>query len=410
MRRRASSGFTIVELLVVIAIIGVLVALLLPAIQAAREAGRNAQCVNQLKELAAACAHHEQAHQALPTGGWGYQWVGDPDMGYGLNQPGGWMFNILPYLDQQNLHDLGLNQNQGGRITTATTQLNGVMCPTRRGLSAPGVSQPGYPFQPNTVGTGNSWWGTKGGQYFQNAQGLSPGPQGAQNIGRSDYVANGGSVCNTCPGAKAVSGGGNAMYAGPAYSSPPTWVAPTGSRFDTEAMLGNTVYSGYLNTMTGVIYLHSHIQMAQIPDGASKTYLLGEKYLNPDTYNNGSGCGDSGGWNMGYDYNTTRWTSLLTITSTTMGQQVVPPARDTSGMDVSNAATVQPNPNAPPLTGIQYTPACDTNFGSAHTSTFNMAFCDGSVQSIPFNIDITTHIALGGRNDGLSIDPSKWSP
>ena len=101
------SGFTLVELLVVITIIGILVAMLLPAVNSAREAGRNAQCKNNLKQMGKACLAHEEAQGIFPTGGWGWCWVGDPDRGYGTQQPGGWIYNILPHTEMNALHDLG---------------------------------------------------------------------------------------------------------------------------------------------------------------------------------------------------------------------------------------------------------------------------------------------------------------
>src|SRR5580698_9757873 len=98
-KRKPAAGFTLVELLVVIAIIGLLIAILLPAIQAAREAARRSQCANNLKQMAGAALNHESARKFLPTGGWGHNWIGDPDMGFGQSQPGGWAYSIMFFME-----------------------------------------------------------------------------------------------------------------------------------------------------------------------------------------------------------------------------------------------------------------------------------------------------------------------
>lgn len=103
MNRRASSGFTLVELLVVIAIIGVLVALLLPAVQQAREAARRMQCKNNLKQLGLAMHNYHDTHRELPPAA--ISWEGDP------NRPGtgswyddhGWYSQILAQIEQGNV-------------------------------------------------------------------------------------------------------------------------------------------------------------------------------------------------------------------------------------------------------------------------------------------------------------------
>ena len=107
------SGFTLVELLVVIAIIGILVALLLPAVQAARESARRQQCSNNLKQLALAAINHHEVAGHFPTGGWGWWWVGDPDRGFGKEQPGGWIFNLMPFTEESSRYEAASDGDPG---------------------------------------------------------------------------------------------------------------------------------------------------------------------------------------------------------------------------------------------------------------------------------------------------------
>ena len=106
MRPHSRFGFTLVELLVVIVVIGILVGLMMPAVNSAREAGRRATCSNNLKQLAAACQLHEAKQGFLPTGGWAGKmpttttvFAGDLDRGFDQKQPGGWHYNILPFIE-----------------------------------------------------------------------------------------------------------------------------------------------------------------------------------------------------------------------------------------------------------------------------------------------------------------------
>src|SRR4051812_45898204 len=96
------SGFTLVELLVVIAIIGVLVALLLPAVQAAREAARRSQCTNNLKQIGLAMNNYHDAKKQLP---YGSAWPKNSTAAWKIPGPTAHAA-ILPYMEQQNVYDL----------------------------------------------------------------------------------------------------------------------------------------------------------------------------------------------------------------------------------------------------------------------------------------------------------------
>src|SRR4051812_48538465 len=98
-RLRSRSGFTLVELLVVIAIIGILVALLLPAVQAARESGRRSACINNLKQQALGLHNHHDTKRTLPPGGTYYGNCCTP------TTYTNWAIELLPYIEQPALYD-----------------------------------------------------------------------------------------------------------------------------------------------------------------------------------------------------------------------------------------------------------------------------------------------------------------
>jgi prepilin-type N-terminal cleavage/methylation domain-containing protein/prepilin-type processing-associated H-X9-DG protein len=341
MRRSSRTrAFTLVELLVVITIIAILIALLLPAVQSAREAARRIQCGNNLKQLALGCLGHEEKQKFLPSGGWGHWWIGDPDRGFGKEQPGSWFYSILPFLEQGELHDLGRDgvlddlsgagsgwtavQKQGA-AKCQQTPLSVANCPTRR---------------PAMVFSLDAWYGSGGVGFF------ASDPVHATVKG--DYAA--------CFGGQMS---GTPWYYGPSsLTEAAQWTKE-------KSWYTKWSWPGY--EATGVSFLRSEITMADIEDGTSNTYMVGEKYCNPDHYTDGAGVGDNEGAFTGQVDDNYRETWDY-------------PLQDTPGYDNANI------------------------FGSAHASSFNMAMCDGSVRSISYSIDVVLHRTLGNRADGKPLD------
>src|SRR4051812_35314780 len=134
-RSRSRPGFTLIELLVVIAIISVLIALLLPAIQAAREAARRVQCVNNLMQLGIALQNYESSHEILPPG------VVDAS-GPVQNLPKGyhasWMLQLLPFLEQRGVarrFDDTVGVYSPENMTARGAIINAFLCPSDGGPS-----------------------------------------------------------------------------------------------------------------------------------------------------------------------------------------------------------------------------------------------------------------------------------
>jgi len=263
-------GFTLVELLVVIAIIGILIALLLPAIQSAREAGRQTVCTNHLKQMTLAALNHQDANKTLPAGGWGYLWVGDPDRGYGRKQPGGWIYNILPFLEENALHDLGKGtapQSAAKKTAAAKmiqTPLEVFNCPTRRPVQLFDTKDTLTHFRtPNYTDT-------------------------VTTVARADYVGNGGSTNND--------------------PSPPT--GPTSYTDFTNNW--DTKYNNLNIASNGIFCAGNAMKLSKISDGTSHTYLLGEKKMVPANYFNGFSNNDNENMYMGANGDIHAWANTTT--------------------------------------------------------------------------------------------------
>src|SRR6516225_8867924 len=98
-------GFTLIELLVVIAIIGILISLLLPAVQKVRDAASRTQCANNMKQIALACHAFHDSYKRFPQTGFPPAGTTDPAKLHG------WLWSILPFVEQKEIYDLGLSNS-----------------------------------------------------------------------------------------------------------------------------------------------------------------------------------------------------------------------------------------------------------------------------------------------------------
>lgn len=328
-------GFTLVELLVVIAIIGLLVALLLPAIQASRETARKTQCKNNLRQMSGGFLNHESAQKFLPSSGWGNRWVGDPDGGFGATQPGGWAYSILPYMEYQTLFDAGNRkaeleslydlEDRGDELSNehflrlVTTVVPLFNCPTKRAAAL-------YPMD---VAPGL-------GQLARNVP-VCWAASGCR-VARGDYLVNSGN-----------------LSAGDTQGPLLTFTEP--------------LYPSRRNSagQNGISFARSEVRYNEITDGSSKTLMISEKYLNPDHYENGVDPADNQCVYSGHNSDNNGYTGN--------DETAWPPFRDRPGVDAPH------------------------RFGSAHAEGLHIAYCDGSVHFIDFDVDYRVWFGLGDRDD-----------
>jgi len=317
-------GFTLIELLVVVSIIGTMTALLLPAVQSAREAARRVHCANNLKQIGFGVLHHEQALGHFPYGGWGHGWVGVPLRGSRERQPGGWVYNSLPYLELGNLHQMGslrtaidARESYSRRLSTPLCLFT---CPSRRAC---------------TTWTVSDRW-----EYLSH-----PKPAGVvTKVARGDYAINGGaSHVFSWPGPENFLEGDSASF-----------------------------YWPYNRNFSGISHLKIGVLSNDVEDGLSHTYLVGEKFLDPNHYADGESLGDNETLYSGFATDLHRFT-----------QPDLLPLQDTSSEHVLRK---------------------HSRFGSAHSAGCYFAFCDGSVRTISYDIDRQTHCRNGHREDQGSSD------
>ncbi len=375
---RPSEGFTLVELLVVIAIIGILVALLLPAIQAAREAARRIQCQNNLKQMGVASLNHLSTYNFYPSGGLGYNVTADPERGYGRNQPGGWMYSLLAFMELQNLRDLGAGTevNTPARaealVLLHQTPVAGFLCPTR---GKPAIAP--------------AFWDEIGNE----STGALTTAAKDTGVLKGDYAASSGDSQEFDSFWFFQPTGGRAGR------NPYRDYETSGLRLETDTCDDPTDVRGpdsldrgdgaYTTCQSGIIYIVSETTTADIPDGTSNTYLIGEKAMDPDTYV-GSGIALVKEWSLG----------------TNQGAYC--------GYDWDNHRVAY-NPNIWPESFIEFfQPSVDRQgvsgnpprrFGSAHVAGWNMLFADGSVHLLSYEIDPLIHSYLATRFDENIVSP-----
>jgi prepilin-type N-terminal cleavage/methylation domain-containing protein/prepilin-type processing-associated H-X9-DG protein len=364
-------AFTLVELLVVIAIIGILVALLLPAVQAAREAARRTQCNNNLKNIGLALLNHVDARKVFPTGGARYLQAGfqlEQNLDSGKPLPPekeglGWGYQLLPYIEETSAYTIQKTADLQNVVVSV------YVCPSRRaartswgptfGLIATMDYAGAVPATDKEPQRRRSifpqynpaqYYPFSGSSIQQLASAFEGGTAGAGNLPKNNTVYDGVIVRATW---RYLSGGGTAPWVG----EPATMVTQP-------------------------------VKMSKITDGTSKTMVVSEKYVRSDNYEAGPARNsDDRGWTDGWDADQMRLTCFV-------------PIRDSDPIGWDPGLSNYFGDNFP---AAQFGVYNVYQFGSPHTGGIQAVFADGSVHSVSFDIDVTVFNSMGTRN-GMALN------
>jgi prepilin-type N-terminal cleavage/methylation domain-containing protein/prepilin-type processing-associated H-X9-DG protein len=380
---RLRIGFTLIELLVVIAIIGVLIALLLPAVQKVREAANRTSCSNNLKQIGLACHNFHDTYGHFPscpdwfdfTGPGSYpnhtgNYLGisydssNAPLGYKF-QTANWCYQILPFIEQDNLY----------RTSDVTPDL---VNPVNVVALTPGNGFTGYPL----------------GAYAVDLEKLA-GPVRQTPVKTFN-----------CPSRRSSTlyqghGGPNgSMVNFIDYAAVHPWSVPEPVNTASGGIwvdAGSAAFTWWnQDGWHGVLAPRrsGKVTFASILDGTSNTMLVGEKFVPPQFY--------GGGWDTDhYGLLGGGWVddrrSTGVINDTQSGDHLLYP---NPGQD-TNLNNITRNDPASDVWRIIF------QFGAAHPAGMNAVFADGSVHNVKYGVDPQTFNALGHRDDGtnLHIDP-----
>lgn len=343
--RQRRRGFTLIELLVVIFIIAILIAILLPAVQQAREAARRSQCQNNLKQIGLALHNYHNIHKTFPPGAINTLFTNTtPSTAQRQTNPieatqmnsttlgyhgTSWMLHILPQMDYKtvstnwlytlNIYDNGMtNSTIFNPFRPAHTDVPGFYCPTRRGDMNTGRYQ--YVKRPDSApGSSGGLWSKGGNDYAGCAgRGLLFNDMAMGVAGRPTYCLTPDQVLN----------------------DPTQQYTPSPEN-------------------SGIFYVNSKVRVADISDGTSQCFMVGEKAMLNHPTNILLQSND--GW---------CWAGAATLFTARNGVNK----------------------------GIHYDAAA-----SDHDSGAYFLFADGRVNFINQNLDINTYRLLASKSDGLPI-------